>query len=71
MITKLPITYEEGSDENSPPVAKLRGIALTPAEQIIAEKLQDVIDNLNGQEQIDQMLDMISSMNSPTELSDK
>jgi len=47
MINLIPITYEEGSDYNSKPVAKINGIALRPVTQTIAEKLNEIIEHLN------------------------
>ena len=47
MIERIPLTSEELSDYNSPPVIKLGGIALTPPELYIITKLNEVIDTLN------------------------
>lgn len=47
-MKKIEITYEEGSDYNSRPVAKIRGIALNTAERIIAEKVNEIIREINN-----------------------
>lgn len=43
----MPVTTEEFSDYNSPPVYKLNGIALNPAEIHIIMVLNEVIDTIN------------------------
>lgn len=47
MIKRIPVTAEELSDYNSPPVIKLNGIALTPPEVYIINILNEVIDTIN------------------------
>lgn len=48
-IEKIHITYEEGSDHNSPPVAKIKGIALGRKERIVAEKVNELIEHHNSE----------------------
>lgn len=47
MIKRIPVTAEELSDYNSPPVIKLNGIALTPPEVYIIMVLNEIIDTIN------------------------
>jgi len=46
-ISRIPVTAEEFSDFNSPPVYKLKGMALTPTEVYIIMILNEVIDTIN------------------------
>ena len=46
VMTPIKIEYTEGSDYNSKPIARINGIALTPTEQILAEKLNEIMDFL-------------------------
>lgn len=47
MIERIPVTAEEFSDYNSPPVYKLKGMAITPVEVYIITKLNEIVDTIN------------------------
>lgn len=47
-IDTLNITYEELEDYNSRPVPKMFGIAMTPIEATIAEKVNELIEHHNN-----------------------
>ena len=48
MIKRIPITYEEFEDRFGKKVAKVGGIAHTPVEQIIVEKINEMLVNEEG-----------------------
>lgn len=47
-ISPLPISEEEFSDYNSPPVFKHNGIALNPKELALFMKINEIISHLNA-----------------------
>lgn len=47
-MERIEITYEQFSDDDSPPIAKVDGKKLTPVMQRVVEKLNEIIDLRNG-----------------------
>lgn len=46
-MEKIPVTYEEFSDHNSKPVAKVNGMAMRPITQILVDKVNELIEREN------------------------
>lgn len=47
-LGEIPITHEEGSDDNSPPVTKVDGIAVAPIVKTAIDKINEITRFLNS-----------------------